>query len=178
MACATLTTLQEFQHVAEEFDTGGDPGNAIAVARQATHVLSTVPAAWVFLSDCLMRGAQSVVSVLEKGDFFVEARQALQRALRLDPHDIAARLALGRFLVMLAYRNGGDPRAGMAHLGQVIEQGLVPARGPQAALLAQAYFYTGMGHRTMGEEGQAMTYFKTALKHLPTFQPARLAQRV
>ena len=178
MACATLTTLQEFRQVAEEFEAGGDPGNAIAVARQATHVFSAVPAVWVFLSDCLLRGAQGVVSVLEKGDFFVEARQALQRALRLDPHDATAHLALGRFLVMLAYRNGGDPRAGMAHLGQVIEQGLVPARGPQAALLAQAYFYTGMGHRTMGEEGQAMAHFKTALEHLPTFQPARLAQQV
>jgi tetratricopeptide (TPR) repeat protein len=178
MACATLTTLQEFRQVAEEFEAGGDHGNAIAVARQATHVFSAVPAAWVFLSDYLIRGAQGVVSVLEKGDFFVEARQALQQALQLDPHNAAAHLALGRFLVMLAYRNGGDPRAGMTHLGQVIEQGLVPARGPQAALLAQAYFYTGTGHRTMGEEGQAMAHFKTALEHLPTFQPARLAQQV
>jgi tetratricopeptide (TPR) repeat protein len=178
VACATLTTLQEFQQVAQELEAGGDLGSAIAVARQATHVLPTVPAAWVFLSDGLIRGAHGVVSVLEKGDFFVEARQALQRALQLDPHHAAAHLALGRFLVMLAYRNGGDPRVGMAHLGQVIEQVLVPARGPQAALLAQAYFYTGMGHRTRGEEGQAMAIFKTALEHLPTFQPARLAQQV
>jgi tetratricopeptide (TPR) repeat protein len=177
-ACATLTTLQEFRQVAEEFEAGGDLGSAIAVARQATHTLPTVPAAWVFLSDCLVRGAHDVVSVLEKGDFFVEARQALQRALQLDPHNASAHVALGRFLVLMAYRNGGDPRPGMAHLRQAIEQMLVQECGPQAALLAQAYFYTGMGHRTRGEEGQALASFKTALEHLPTFQPARLAQQV
>ena len=128
------------------------------------------PAAWVLLAECLVRGAASVASVLEKGDFFSEARQALQRALELEPQYLPAHLALGRFLVMTAYRNGGTPTPGMQHLRQVIESLPVPVHGPKAALLAQAYLYMGMGYRTMGDESQAMACFDTALTHLPTFQ--------
>jgi Tfp pilus assembly protein PilF len=117
------------------------------------------------------------VSVLEKGDFFSEARQALQRALELEPQYIPAHLALGRFLVMTAYRNGGTPTPGMRHLRQVIESLPVPVHGPEAALLAQAHFYLGLGYRTMGDESQAMAGFNTALTHLPTFQPALLARQ-
>jgi len=51
----------------------------------------------------------------------------------------------------------------------------MPVHGPKAALLAQAYFYTGMGYRTLGDESQALTCFTTALTHLPRFQPALLA---
>ena len=176
-ACASLTDLQAFQEVARECAEGGDLGSAIAVARQATVKAPAKPAAWVFLAECLTRGATSVVSVLEKGDFFSAARQALQRALELEPHNVSAHLALGRSLVMMAYRNGGTPAPGMRHLHQVIESLPVPAHGSHAALLAQAYFYTGMGYRTMGDESQAMTCFTTALMHLPTFQPALLARQ-
>jgi glyoxylase-like metal-dependent hydrolase (beta-lactamase superfamily II) len=175
-ACAPLVELQAFQAVAREFTEGGDLGSAIAVARQATLQMPTVPAAWVFLAECLVRGAASVVSVLEKGDFFAAARQAWQRALELDPQDASAHLALGRFLVMMAYRNGGTPTPGMRHLRQVIESMPGPVHGPNTAILAQAYFYTGMGYRTMGDESQAIACFTTALTHLPTFQPALLAQ--
>jgi len=176
-ACAPLTDLQVFQEVAREFAEGGDLGSAIAVARQATVRAPTEPAAWVFLAECLVRGAASVVSVLEKGDFFSAARQALQRALELEPQYVPAHLALGRSLVMMAYRNGGTPTPGMKHLRQVIEQIPNPAYGPNTALLAQAYFYTGMGYRTMGDESRAMACFTTALTHLPTFQPALLARQ-
>ena len=124
-----------------------------------------------------MRSAASVVSVLEKGDFFSEARQALQRALELEPQYTPAHLALGRFLVMTAYRNGGTPTPGMQHLQQVIERLPAPGHGSETALLAQAHFYLGMGYRTMGNESQAMACFNTALTHLPTFQPALLARQ-
>src|SRR5215470_4150115 len=174
-ACATLADVRAFQEVAKEYEEGGDLGSAIAVARSATVWAPTEPAAWVFLAECLVRGAGSVVSVLEKGDFFSAARQALQRALELEPHYVPAHLALGRSLVMMAYRNGGTPMPGMRHLQQVRESLPVPAHGPKAALLAQAYFYTGMGYRTMGDEAQALASFTTALTHLPTFQPALLA---
>ena len=176
-ACAPLTDLQAFQEVARELAEGGDLGSAIAVARQATVRAPTAPAAWVFLAQCLVHGATSVVSVLEKGDFFSAVRQALQRALELEPHYVPAHLALGRSLVMMAYRNGGTPTPGMRHLQQVIESLPVPAHGLNAALLAQAYFYTGMGYRTMSNESQAMSCFTTALTHLPTFQPALLARQ-
>src|SRR5262249_37925113 len=61
-ACASLTDLQAFQDVARELAEGGDLGSAIAVARQATVRVPTEPAAWVFLAECLVRGAASVVS--------------------------------------------------------------------------------------------------------------------
>jgi len=117
--------------------------------------------------------------VLEKGDFFFEAQQALQRALQVAPQDLSARLALGRFDVMRAYRNGDDPASGMTHLQQVIDHLHPPPapQGPGRALLAQAHFYIGMGHRTGGDEQQAMANFKQALDYLPTFEPARLAQQ-
>jgi Tfp pilus assembly protein PilF len=129
------------------------------------------------LAECLVRGAASVVSVLEKGDFFFEARQALQCALELEPQYLPAHLALGRFLVMTAYRNGGTPTPGMQHLRQVIESLPVPVHGPQAVLLAQAYLYMGMGYRTMGDESQALACFDTALTHVSTFQAALLARQ-
>jgi glyoxylase-like metal-dependent hydrolase (beta-lactamase superfamily II) len=174
-ACATLADVRAFQEVAKECAEGGDLGSAIAVARSATIWAPTEPAAWVFLAECLGRGAGSVVSVLEKGDFFSAARQALQRALELEPRYTPAHLALGRFLVLTAYRNGGTPTPGMRHLQHVLESLPVPVHGPEAALLAQANFYLGMGYRTMGDESQAMACFNTALTHLPTFQPALLA---
>src|SRR5499426_3396041 len=176
-ACATLADLRAFQEVAKEYEEGGDLGSAIAVARSATVWAPTEPAAWVFLAECLVRGAGSVVSVLEKGDFFSAARQALQRALELEPQYIPAHLALGRFLVMTAYRNGGTPTPGMRHLQHVIDNLPVPVHGPDAALLAQAHFYLGMGYRTMGDESQAIACFNTALTRLPTFQPALLARQ-
>ena len=176
-ACATLTDVRAFQEVAKECEEGGDLGSAIAVARSATVWAPTEPAAWVFLAECLVRGAGSVVSVLEKGDFFSETRQALQRALAVEPRYTPAHLALGRFLVMTAYRNGGTPTPGMRHLQHVIESLPVPVRGSEAALLAQAHFYLGLGYRTMGDESQAMVCFNTALTHLPTFQPALLARQ-
>jgi hypothetical protein len=80
-ACATLTDVQALQEAAREYEEGGDPGSAIAIARYATGWAPTDPAPWVFLAECLVRSAGSVASVLEKGDFFAEARQALHRAL-------------------------------------------------------------------------------------------------
>jgi glyoxylase-like metal-dependent hydrolase (beta-lactamase superfamily II) len=174
-ACEALTALEAFQEVAREFEEGGDLGSAIAVARRATAFAPTAPAAWVWLAESLVRAAASVASVLEKGDFFAEARQAMRHALDLDPHYAPAHLACGRFLVMLAYRNGGNPTPGMAHLRQAIDSLAIPAQGSDATLLAQAYLYTGMGHRTQGDEPQARMCFTTALEHAPAFRPALLA---
>lgn len=174
-ACASQPDLPACRELARQFAEGGDIGSAIAVARWATTQAPTEPAAWVFLAECLERGAASVASVLEKGDFFAGARQALQRALELAPQYAPAHLALGRFLVMVAYRNGGTPTPGMRHLQQVIDSMPTPLHDANAALLAQAHFYLGMGYRTMGDESRAMACFTTALAYLPTFQPALLA---
>ena len=134
--------------------------------------------AWVLLADLLMRNARLVPSVLEKGDFFLEAQHALQHALELDMQHPQARLAFGRFLVMRAYRNGDDPAPGMVHLQDLIDSMPLPAQGPNTALLAQAYFFLGMGYRTQGNEPLARRCFQTALLHLPHFELARLAQQV
>ena len=158
-ACAALTDLRAFQEVARECEEGGDLGSAIAVARSATHWAPTEPAAWVLLAECLMRGAASVASVLEKGDFFSEARQALQRALELEPQYTASAsgartLSRDDRLSQWWYT---DPRD--AAFAASDREPARPRHGPQAALLAQAYFYMGMGYRTMGDESQAMACF-------------------
>jgi tetratricopeptide (TPR) repeat protein len=177
-ACATLADVRAFRRLAEEFEEGGDVGSAVAVARYATRIAPATPMAWVALADLLMRNARLVPSVLEKGDFFLEAQHALQHALALDAQHPQARLALGRFLVMRAYRNGDDPAPGMMHLQGVLASVPLPAQGPNTALLAQAYFFLGMGYRTQGNEPSALACFQTALTHLPHFEPAHLAQQV
>ncbi len=176
--CASLTALRDFQTAASELEEGGDLGTAIAVARRATEVLATEPGAWVFVADLLIRGSRRVASVLEKGDFFIEAQRALHHALTLAPADVNAHVALGRFMIMRSYRNGDDPAEGMAHLQRAVDAIAMPAMGPQRAMLAQAHFYIGMGHRTNGDESQALDCFQAALACLPGFEPALLAQQV
>lgn len=170
-ACAALGDVAALQVLMQECEEGGDMGTALLVARRATTVAPEDPAAWVLLAEGLLRASRQVPSVLEKGDFFAEARQALDQALALDPVYAPAHLALGQMLVMRAYRNGGTPTLGMQHLHRVIER--ESARG----LLAQAQLYLGMGHRTLGQETQAQACFAAALQVLPTFQPALLAQK-
>ena len=165
-----LASVDSFRAAAQEFAEGGDPGSAIAVARRATAILPDEPAAWVCLADHLVRGASHTASVLEKGDFFAPAREALNRALDLDPEYAPGHLAFGRFLVMSAYRNGNDPAPGMKHLHHILE-----AAPECAALMADAHFYLGMAHRTRADEPQARAAFAAALRHVPAHRPARLA---
>ena len=169
-ACQGLSTAVSFQAAAQEFAEGGDPGSAIAAARCATECLPDEPAAWVCLADHLVRGAARTASVLEKGDFFAPARDALNRALELDPVYAPGHLALGRFLVMSAYRNGNDPALGMVHLHHILD-----AAPEDAALLADTHFYLGMAHRTRSDEPQARAAFAAALRYLPTHHAACLA---
>ena len=176
-ACAGNPEMQALHASAREYEEGGDLGSAVALARHATTIATTDPAAWVLLADVLINGSRSVASVLEKGDFFIEALQAMRRALELDPQYLPAHLLLGRFMIMRSYRNGDDPSEGIGHLQRVIEGIAAPPRGQDRALLAQAHFYTGMGYRTSGDETQALVCFRTALEALPGFQPAILAQQ-
>ena len=169
-ACDALADAAAFQAAAQEFAEGGDPGSAIAAARRATECLPDEPAAWVCLADHLVRGAAGTASVLEKGDFFAPAREALNHALELDPAYAPGHLALGRYLVMSAYRNGNDPAPGMAHLRRIVD-----AASEDAALLADAHFFLGMGHRARSDEPPARAAFAAALRHLPTHRAARLA---
>jgi glyoxylase-like metal-dependent hydrolase (beta-lactamase superfamily II) len=176
-ACASLSSLNDFRATIAELEEGGDLGTAIAVARRATEVLASEPGVWVLLADLLVRSSRQVASVLEKGDFFVEAQQALRHALTLAPEDIDAHVALGRFIVMRAYRNGDDPAEGMMHVQRVIDAIGTTVQGPQRAALAQAHFYMGMAYRTHGDESRARACFQAALSVLPGFEPALLAQQ-
>jgi glyoxylase-like metal-dependent hydrolase (beta-lactamase superfamily II) len=173
--CASLTAVAAFEPIIHEFEEGGDVGSAIAAARRATAVAPEDPGAWVLRADVLIRGSRVVPSVLEKGDYFAEAQQALQQALRLDAQYAPAHVTLGQFLVMRAYRNGDDPAEGMAHLRQVMARLPVDVQGADRAWLARAHFYMGMGFRTQGDERQARVHFQTALGILPHFGPALLA---
>jgi hypothetical protein len=132
----------------------------------------------VWLAELLVRSSRCVASVLEKGDFFSAAQQALNQALALEPQYAPAHAALGGFMVMRAYRNGDDPAPGMAHLRQALDSIPLPPQGPHKALLAQAHFYLGMGYRTQEDEQHATACFQTALTYLSTFEPALLAQQV
>jgi hypothetical protein len=71
---------------------------------------------------------------------------------------------------MMAYRNGGTPTLGMQHLHQVIESLPYPCTAPMPCL-GTAYFYLGMGYRTMDIES-CPGVFQHPLTHLPTCQPA------
>ena len=169
-SCEGLADVASFRAAAQEFAEGGDPGSAISVARRAAEGLPDEPAAWVCLADHLVRAASHAASVLEKGDFFAPARDALNRALEIDPGYAPGRLALGRFLVMSAYRNGNDPAPGMKHLQYILD-----AAPEEASLLADAHFYLGMAHRTRLDEPLARAAFSTALRHVPTHYGTRLA---
>ena len=174
-ACASLTTVEALQPIIHEWEEGGDVGSAIAAARRATSIAPEDPGVWVLRADVLMRGSRIVSSVLEKGDYFAEAQHALQKALILDPHYAPARVALGQFLIMRAYRNGDDPTEGMAHLHQAMAFLAVAISGADRILRARAHFYLGMGFRTQGDESQARLQFQMALDVLPHFGPALFA---
>jgi cyclase len=176
-ACASLAEVEAFRSLIRELEEGGDVGSAIAAARRATAVAPEAPGAWVLRADVLMRGSRTVPSVLEKGDYFAEAQQALHQALHLEPQYVPARIALGQFLVMRAYRNGDDPTEGMAHLYQVMARLADDVQGAERAWLARAHFYLGMGFRTRGDEPQARAHFQAALDLLPHFEPALFALR-
>jgi tetratricopeptide (TPR) repeat protein len=176
-ACTELTDVQDFRHTVHEFEEGGDVGSAIAAAKHATHAAPEDPAAWVLRAEVLLRGARTVPSVLEKGDYFAAAQQALQQALRLDAQHWPAHVVLGQFLVMRAYRNGDDPAAGMAHLRRVMAGLPSSAQGADRIWLARAHFYLGMGYRTKDDEPQARANFQAAVGLVPHFEPALLALR-
>ena len=109
--------------------------------------------------------------MLEKGDFFSEARRSWDRALEIDPAYAPALLGKGRYHVMMAYRGGDDPRAGMAVLEKVF------LASPDAGTKAEAEFYMGIGHRRLGDEASARGQFGKCLKLDPAFMPAILASQ-
>ena len=108
-------------------------------------------------------------SVLEKGDFFAEARDALKTALELDPDYAPAHLLHGYNYILSAYRNGDETETGLESIYKALVCGL------QGTQLAQAYFSIGLAHRTNGDEALAREAFAKAIAADARFMPAQLA---
>jgi tetratricopeptide (TPR) repeat protein len=120
-------------------------------------------------AEALIDASRAEASVLEKGDFFQEARRAWDKALAGNPNHAQSLLGKGRYLTMMAYRGGDDPKQGMELLEKVI------AQKTGGKLQTEAEFYLGMGHRRLGDEVSAKAQFKKALQADATFMPAILA---
>lgn len=159
----------ELRDIAREAEEGGDIGLKLAALENAVRSSPGDPDALSAYAEALMDASKKEASVLEKGDFFQEARAAWERALALDPAHLPTLLGKGRYLTMMAYRGGDDPRAGMALLRKAAE---LSASG---RLRAEAEFYLGMGHRRLADETAARSQFERALAFDPAFMPARMA---
>ena len=108
-------------------------------------------------------------SVLEKGDFFAEAKKAINVALELDPEHAPAHLLWGYNHIFSAYRNGDETKAGLESIYKALVIGI---HGTQ---LAQAYFCIGLAHRTNGDETLAREAFAKAIAADARYMPAQLA---
>ena len=164
-----LEEFEAYRETAEEVAEGNDFGLAIAILKTATEKFSNLPDAWTEYANVITRASRTVSSVLEKGDFFVEAKKALNTALELDPDYAPAHLLRGYNHILSAYRNGDETKTGLVSIYQALVSGL---HGTQ---LAQAYFSIGLAHRTNGDETLAREAFAKAIAADARFMPAQLA---
>ena len=168
----TLEGFEAYRETAEEVAEGNDFGLAIAILKTATEKFSNLPEAWTAYANLLTQASRTVSSVLEKGDFFSEAKKALDTALELDPDYAPAHLLRGYNHILSAYRNGDETKTGLASIYKALVSGL---HGTQ---LAQAYFSIGLAHRTNGDETLAREAFAKAIAADARFMPAQLANMV
>lgn len=167
-----ISELQEFEgyrETAEEVAEGNDFGLAIAILKTATEKYPNLPDAWTEYANVLTQAARTVSSVLEKGDFFVAAKNAINTALELNPDYAPAHLLRGYNHILAAYRNGDETDTGLASIYKALVCGL------QDTKLAQAYFCIGLAHRTNGNETLAREAFTKAIAADARFMPAQLA---
>ena len=164
-----LEKFETYRETAEEVAEGNDFGLAIAILKTATERFSDLPDAWTAYADLLTQASRTASSVLEKGDFFAEAKKALNTALELDPDYAPAHLLRGYNHILSAYRNGDETKTGLASIYQALVNGL---HGTQ---FAQAYFSIGLAHRTNGDETLAREAFAKAIAADARFMPAQLA---
>ena len=164
-----LEGFEAYRETAEEVAEGNDFGLAIAILRTATEKYANLPDAWTEYANLLTQASRTVSSVLEKGDFFAEAKKALNTALELDPDYAPAHLLRGYNHILSAYRNGDETKTGLEAIYKALVGGL---HGTQ---LAQAYFSIGLAHRTDGNETLAREAFTKAINADARFMPAQLA---
>ncbi len=162
----------DFFQMASEVQEGGDVGLKLAILKKCTELFPRSPESLSAYAEALIDASRAEASVLEKGDFFQSARQHWDLALSISPHHVASLLGKGRYLVMMAYRGGDDPRQGM----RLLEKSLEEKTSPRTQ--AEAEFYIGMGYRRLGDETKALHQFQKALKADSAFMPAILAAGV
>jgi glyoxylase-like metal-dependent hydrolase (beta-lactamase superfamily II) len=162
--------LKDFLAIAAECKEGGDPALRLSVLKKAVESFPETPEALNSYAEALIEESRAEASVLEKGDYFHQARLNWDRALELAPDHAASLLGKGRYLTMMAYRGGDDPAEGMKILRRVAD------RKSGGREQAEAEFYLGIGYRRLGDEISAARQFKKSLELDPTFMPARLAQ--
>lgn len=170
--CQRTQELQEFEsykETAEEVAEGDDLGLAIAILKAAADKFANLPEAWTEYANLLTQASRTVSSVLEKGDFFFEAKNALNTALEIDADYAPAHLLLGSSYIFSAFRNGDDPTPGMESIYKALVGGI------EGTELAQAYFSIGLAHRTNGDEKLAGEAFAQAIAVDPSFMPAQFA---
>lgn len=164
-----LKEFKAYKETADEVAEGDDLGLAIAILKVATEEFANLPAAWTEYANLLTQASRTVSSVLEKGDFFFEAKNALNTALEIDPDYAPAHLLLGSSYIFSSFRNGDDPTPGMDSIYKALVSGI------EGTHLAQAYFSIGLAHRTNGNEKLAREAFAQAIAVDPSFMPAQLA---
>ncbi len=164
-------TGEDLLAMASEASEGGDAALRIAVLKKGAEKFPSSPEILAALADALIETSRREDSVLEKGDFFSAARKAWDRALEINPVHAGSLLGKGRYLTMMAYRGGEDPKSGMDLLEKV------SALKPSAALAAEAEFYLGIGYRRLGDEEKARRQFSRSLELNSAFMPAVLASQ-
>lgn len=160
---------KDFLDMAHEAAEGGDTALKISILKKASEVFPGSADILSAYADALIDASRAVPSVLEKGDFFQIARVCWDKALSAEPDHVGSLLGKGRYLTMMAYRGGDDPKEGMKLLEKAVS--LKPGARPQA----EAEFYLGMGYRRLGQENTAKSQFHKAVQMDPTFMPAILA---
>lgn len=164
-----LENFEGYRQASEEAEEGGDIGLAVEMLRESAQRFPDNPAAWVELAELLYRSSRIISSILEKGDFFSEAKDAIRKALELDPTYTPALLLIGQSHITTAYRNGDDPTLGLRYIRRALDLNLTNMQH------AQANFCVGLAHRTNGDETQAKAFFAKAVAADPKFMPAQLA---
>lgn len=164
-----LDTVESWASCAREAAEGGDSALAVAVARETARRFPDDAKAWVSLGRTLIQTSRVAASVLEKGDFFIEAKRSWERAQKLDPEHGPGHLLEGEMLVFTSYRNGDDTAPGESKVRQGMELGL------DAVDQGRALFLLGLAARTRGDEKTAVQRFNEALAKDPGLFPARLA---
>lgn len=145
------------------------PDLALAILEQGTKAMKNDPLVWTEYGRLLIEMARVERSVLEKGDYFIKARGALEQALTLDHNCGPALVTLGGYIAMGCFRGGDDPAPALVHLNRALELPL------EERDRAQAHFFRGMGFRALEDEEKAVAEFKSAIAADATFAPPHMA---